>query len=207
MKYLLTIFLFIIPIFAEAQNTIIHDKSTFLSGGIGVIQSSSSSEELTSKYLPNVLFQVGFGIPINSHLFIYNRISFASKSDFQAYVRLEQINQLVEATSSFSQLIYNAGLRYSIYIIQDWSFGFSAGFTYSVVNNKSTLKGELFQSLDNQNLYGYFGGIDLEHRFQDSHFSAFGEALYNYIRNDNIYFRDKFSGMNLSAGVRFYFQK
>jgi len=85
--------------------------------------------------------------------------------------------------------------------------GFSAGFTYSLVNNKSTLKGELYQSLDNQNLYGYFGGIDLEHRFTDSQLSAFGEAFYKYIRNDNFYFRDKFSGMNFIAGVRFYVQK
>ena len=205
MKYLITILIFAFPIITEAQNTI-PDKSIFFSGGVGVIR-TASSEEINSKYLPNVLFQVGLGIPINSHLFIYNRISFTSRSDFQAYARLEPINQLVETTSSFSQLIYNAGLRYSIYITQDWSIGFSAGFTYSLVNNKYTLKGESYQNLDNQNLYGYFGGIDLENRFQDSHFSAFGEALYNYIRNDNIYFRDKFSGMNLSAGIRFYFQK
>ena len=205
MKYLITFLIFAFPIITEAQNTIPH-RSTFLSGGVGVIR-TSSVEEINSKYLPNVLFQVGLGIPINSHLFIYNRISFTSKSDFQAYARIEPINQLVETTSSFSQLIYNAGLRYSIYITQDWSVGFSAGVTYSLVNNKSALKGESYQNLDNQNLYGYFGGIDLEHRFLDSHFSAFGEALYNYIRNDNIYFRDKFSGMNLSAGIRFYFQK
>ncbi|MEJ2616196.1 MAG: DUF2787 family protein [Ignavibacteriaceae bacterium] len=205
MKYLITIFLFIVPFIAEAQNRI-HEKSIFISGGIGVIQ-SSSSEELTSKFLPSVLFQIGFGIPINHQLTIYNRISYTSKSDFKSYARIEPINQLVEATSSFSQLIYNGGLRYSIYLAQDWNIGFSAGFTYSLVNNKSSLKGELYQKLDNQNLYGYFGGIDLEHRFSDSQFSAFGEAFYNYIRNDNIYFRDKFSGMNLTAGVRFYLQK
>ncbi len=205
MKYLITILLFVFPFIAEAQNHI-PERSIFLSGGAGVIQ-SSSSEKLTSKYLPNILFQIGFGIPLDYHLSIYNRISFTSKSDFQAYARVEPINQLVETTSSFSQLIYNAGLRYSIYITQDWNMGFSAGLTYSLVNNKSTLKGELYQNLDNQNLYGYFGGIDLEHRFQDSYFSAFGEALYNYIRNDNIHFRDKFSGMNLSAGIRFYFKK
>ena len=205
MKYLITIFLFIIPFIVEAQNRI-HEKSIFLSGGIGVIQ-SSSSEEIISKFLPNVLFQFGFGIPLDYHLSVYNRISYTSKSDFKAYAQIEPINRLVEATSSFSQLIFNAGLRYSIIITQDWSAGFSAGFTYSLVNNKSTLKGELYQSLDNQNLYGYFGGIDLEHRFSDSQLSAFGEAFYNYIRNDNIYFRDKFSGMNLTAGVRFYLQK
>ena len=205
MKYLITILLFIFPFFAEAQSSLPH-KSVFLSGGIGVIQ-SSSPEELTTKYFPDVLFQIGFGIPINHHLFLYNRISFTSKSDFKAYAVVEPVNQLVETTSSFSQLIYNAGLRYSIFMTQDWSLGFSAGITYSVVNNKSTLKGESYQNLDNQNLYGYFGGIDLEHRFTDSKVSVFGEALYNYIRNDNIYFRDKFSGMNLTAGVRFYFQK
>ena len=205
MKYLFTILLFIFPVIAEAQSSN-HLKSVFLSGGIGVVQ-TSSSDELTSKYLPNVLFQIGFGIPISYHLFLYNRISFTSKSDFKAYTYLEPVNRLVESTSSFSQLIYNAGLRYRIFITQDWSLGFSAGITYSLVSNKTNLKGENYQNLDNQNLYGYFGGIDLEHRFSDSRFSVFGEALYNYIRNDNIYFRDKFSGMNLSAGVRFYFQK
>lgn len=205
MKYLIVLLILAFPIITEAQTTIA-GKSVFLSGGIGVIR-TSSSDELTSRFLPNVLFQLGLGVPINSHLFIYNRISYTSKSDFRAYARVEPANQLIETTSSFSQLIYNAGLRYSIYIAQEWNLGLSAGFTYSVVNNKSYLKGQLYQNLDNQSLYGYFGGIDLEHRFQDSHFSAFGEAFYNYIRNDNIYFRDKFSGMNLTVGVRFYFQQ
>ncbi len=205
MKYLITALIFIFPLVSKAQNSI-PEKSIFLSGGIGVSQ-SFSSEELASKYLPGILFQVGFGISLNSHLFIYNRLSFTSNSKFKAYTQARPINELVEVTSSFSQLIYNAGVRYRIILAPDWALAFSIGLTYSLVNNRSTIKGEVYQILDNQNFYGYFGGIDLEHKFSDSNLSVFGEALYNYIRNDNVYYRDKFSGMNLSAGIRFYFQR
>jgi len=74
MKYLIAALLCIAPFITEAQNRI-HEKSIFLSGGIGVIQ-SSSSEELSSKFLPNVLFQIGFGIPLSPQLSVYNRISY-----------------------------------------------------------------------------------------------------------------------------------
>lgn len=205
MKYLITILIFIFPFITKAQSHI-RDKSIFLSGGIGIAH-SLSSEDLSSKYLPNVLFQIGLGIPIYSHLFVYNRISFSSKSDFKAYSKIGPMNQLVEVTSSFSQLIYNGGLRYGIFISEDWTLSLSAGLTYSMVNSKSVLKGELFQTLDNQNLYGYFGGIALEHKFPDSKISIFGEAIYNYIGNRNINYREKFSGTNISVGILYFFQK
>ena len=205
MKYLITILILIIPFSTDAQSHTA-GKSIFLSGGIGIAQ-HSSSEDLYSKYLPSVLFQIGFGVPVYSNIFIYNRISFSSKSNFKAYSQIGPTNRLVEVTSSFSQLIYNGGIRYGIFISEDFILSISAGITYSLVNNKSFLKGELYQTLDNQNLYGYFGGIALEHKFPDSKISVFGEALYNYFDNNNISYRNKFSGTNLSAGICYYFQK
>jgi hypothetical protein len=183
-----------------------HEKAIFLSGGIGIFQ-SSSSEGAVSKYLPNILLQGGLGIPLNNHLYFYNRISYSSKSNFTAYEQLEPTSSLIQTTASFSQLIYNSGLRYGIFLSSRWILAFSAGFTYSLVNDEVILRGETYQKLDNQSLYGYFGGIDLEHKFNDSNFSMFGEAQYNHIGNNNLYYRDKFSGMNITAGVRFYFFK
>jgi hypothetical protein len=205
MKYLITVLIFVIPIITKAQDYAAK-KSIFISGGMGIVQ-SSSQEEIRSKYLPNVLFLTGFGIPITSHLYFYNRISYTSKSDFTAYEQVESINELVQATASFSQLIYNSGLRYGFFLKQDWILAFSIGLTYSLVNHQAVLNGEELQKLDNQSLYGFFGGVDLEHKFSDSNLSIYGEAQYNHIRSDDIYYRDKFSGTNLTAGVRYYFQK
>ncbi len=205
MKYLIVVLIFVYPLITKAQSYI-PEKSIFLSGGMGIFQ-TPSSEEVSSKYLPNILFQAGLGIPFSNHLYFYNRISYRSKSDFTAYEQIESTNELIQTTASFSQLIYNSGLRYGIFINYDWILAFSVGFTYSLVNQTVMTGNETNQKLDNQGLYGYFGGIDLEHKLYDSNLSVFGEAQYNHIRSDYLYYRDKFSGMNLTAGVRFYFQK
>ena len=205
MKYLIIVLIFVYPLITKAQNYI-PEKSIFLSGGLGIFQ-ATSSEDIRAKYLPDILFQAGFGIPVINHLYFYNRISFRSKSDFTAYEQVESTNLLIQATASFSQLIYNSGLRYGIFISYDWALAFSAGFTYSLVNQTVLTGNETYQKLDNQSLYGYFGGVDLEHRLSDSNFAVFGEAQYNHIRSDYLYYKDKFSGMNLTAGIRFYLQK
>ena len=204
MKYIVAILFFVIPIITKAQDHITK-KSIFISGGMGVIQ-SSTQEEIKSKYLPDILVLMGFGIPITNNLYFYNRISYTSKSNFTAYERVGHTNELIQATASFSQLIYNSGLRYGIFLRKDWVLAFSLGFTYSFVNHQALIDGEELQKLENQSLYGYFGGIDLEHKFSGSNLSVFGEAQYNHIRTDN-YYRDKFSGTNITAGVRYYFQK
>ena len=205
MKYLFTILFFVYPLITKAQSYI-PEKSVFLSGGMGIFQ-TSSSEQINTKYSPNILFQAGIGIPLSKHLYFYNKISYRTKSDFTAYGKIGVMNKLVQTNASFSQLIFNSGLRYGIFLNYDWILAFSAGFTYSLVNSTVMLNNATYQKLDNQGLYGYFGGVDLEHKFSDSNFSVFGEAQYNYINNDYIYYRDKFSGMNLTAGIRFYFKK
>ncbi len=205
MKYIVIVLIFVIPIITKAQDYI-PKKSVFITGGMGIV-SSSSQEEIRTKYFPNVLFLTGIGIPVTNHLYFYNRISYTSKSDFAAYAQVEPVNELIEATASFSQLIYNSGFRYGIFLKEDWTLAFSLGFTYSLVNHQAVLNGEELQKLDNQSLYGFFGGADIEHRLSDSNLSLFGEVQYNHIRSDNIYYRDKFSGTNLTAGIRYYLQK
>ena len=73
---------------------------------------------------------------------------------------------------------------------------------------------EIFQTPSSENIRAKYlrnilfqAGFDLEHKLFDSNFSVFGEAQYNHIRSDYLYYKDKFSGMNLTAGIRFYLQK
>jgi hypothetical protein len=205
MRYFLTTVLMILPLLTNAQNNY-HEQSAFISGGVGIVR-LPSSEEFSSRTLPNILFVGGFGIPIYKQLYFYNRISYSSKSDYNANDQIDLYNSPFEATASLSQLIYNGGLEYSIFLSEDWLLGFSSGFTYSLVNHKTLLNGEIIQKLDDKSFYGFFTGINLEHKFSDSNFSLMGEALYNYIGTHNFYYRNKLSGISFTFGGRYYFKR
>jgi hypothetical protein len=202
MKYILTIFVF--GVLVQAQD-FTHHKSIFLSGGAG-INGSSSSNEINLNKAPDVLLFGSLGIPLTIDLSFYNRLSYSLRSNFLAY-EIGPANQLVQTNASFSQLIYNSGLRYRIYSNSRWGFALSTGFTYSLVNQQSGFNGEISGKIENQSFYGYFGGADLEYKFQDSNITMFGEAQYNHIGTNSVYYRDKFSGMNFAVGLRYYLQK
>jgi hypothetical protein len=108
--------------------------------------------------------------------------------------------------ASMAQLVVNGGLQYNIFLSKDLSIGLLGGITYTLVDQEARLfSGELIQRIDYQSFYGYFGGASVEKSFKDSDLSLFAEAIYNYIDDNSVYFRNVFSGMNFTIGGRYYF--
>ncbi len=157
---------------------------------------------------------VGIPVPLIENLFIYARTSYISQSNFQSFYNTSYLNtniqlseDFVEVNSSFSQLIINGGLLYNFLVTEDFVLGVNGGMTFMVVNQEARLRtGRVISSVDNENIWGAFGGIIAEKRWDDSNFSTFAEAQYNYAQSDAEYRPSALSAMNYTFGVRYYLE-
>ncbi|GBD88340.1 hypothetical protein BMS3Abin03_02275 [bacterium BMS3Abin03] len=209
MKNILLAFLFLVSItFTSAQE---HKKSsTFISGLVGTAQVSNSGSGTNSP----VAFSFGgsFGFPITGNLYLYTRGTYTSKSNFQSFYNTSFLNsqtgfsdELIPVTSSFSQLLLNTGLLYNFYISEVWTLGVNGGASFSVINQDAKLKGgHVISSVNNEAIWGYFGGMIVEKLWDEGDVSTFFEAQYNYARSDASYRISALNTMNFTFGVRYY---
>ena len=181
---------------------------------IGLHFGASSNENAAYQKIqnsPEFVFGGNFGIPLYKNLSLYTRATYFVNNDFSGNASyfdpsIQVYNQATGFIASFSQLVINFGLQYSIPLFEEVNLGFAGGLTYSLVDHEAKFtSGQLIQKLDNEGVFGYFGGANVEKRFSDSDFALYAEALYNYADKDVIYFRDKFSGMNFTFGGKYYF--
>jgi hypothetical protein len=160
------------------------------------------------------VFGGSFGIPVPflKNLFLYVRTSYSSQSNFQSLYNTSYLNASVqlsdaftEVNSSFTQLILNGGLLYNFILSEEFVLGVNGGLSFMVVNQEARLRtGTVISSIDNENIWGAFGGIIGEKRWDDSNFSTFAEAQYNYAESDAVYRPGALSAMNYTFGVRYY---
>lgn len=188
----------------------LHSKSLFIGGLVGGAQINNSNPG--SDGIVALSFGGSFGIPITTNLFIYTRGSYSSKSNFQSFYNTAYLtsqfqlsDQFAEANSSFSQLLLNGGLLYNFYLSDEFTIGVNGGVTFSILNQEAELiGGQVISSIDNEAIWGYFGGIILEKGWEDSNASTFAEAQYNYAESDAPYHANALNAMNFSFGVRYY---
>ncbi len=187
-----------------------YKNSTYFSGHFGARSSSINSHGQESGL--NASFGAGFGFPIYKNLSFYSKVTYFLNDDFSTFEDPQLLSsdfQLFNKTQlvngSFSQLIMNAGLQYNISVSDGLNLGFNGGFTYSLINQDARYSnGQEISSISNEGVYGYFGGGYVEKRFDNDNFAVFAEAQYNYIDGSAIYFRDRFSGTNVTIGGRYY---
>jgi hypothetical protein len=155
---------------------------------------------------------IGIPVPVVKNLFLYARTSYTSQSNFQSFYNTSYLNysvqfsdEFVEVNSSFSQLILNGGLLYNFLVTDEFVLGVNGGLTFMVVNQEARLRtGTVISSVDNENIWGAFGGLIGEKRWEDSNFSTFLEIQYNYAESDAVYRPGALSAMNYTFGVRYY---
>jgi hypothetical protein len=157
---------------------------------------------------------IGIPIPFIKNLLVYARTSYISQSNFQSYYNTSYLNasiqlseEFIQVNSSFSQLILNGGLLYNFLVTDELVLGVNGGMTFMVVNQEARMRtGRVISSVDNENIWGAFGGLVAEKRWDDSNFSTFAEAQYNYAESDAEYRAGAFSAMNYTFGVRYYLE-
>lgn len=188
------------------------NSSPFLSGIAGAVSMNQSDSRGQGGLSFVFGGSLGIPIPFVKNLFIYARTSYSSQSNFQSLYNTSYLNASVqlsdaftEVNSSFSQLILNGGLLYNFILSEEFVLGVNGGLSFMVINQEARLRtGTVISSIDNENIWGAFGGIIAEKRWDDSNFSTFAEAQYNYAESDAVYRPGALSAMNYTIGVRYY---
>jgi len=203
--------IFLLSISTNAQ-PYLKSNSAFLGGMAGALTMNQSDSRGQSGV--SFVFGGSFGIPVPfvKNLYLYARTSYSSQSNFQSLYNTSYLNASVqlsdaftEVNSSFSQLILNGGLLYNFILSEELVLGVNGGLTFMVVNQEARLRtGTVISSIDNENIWGAFGGIIAEKRWDDSNFSTFVEVQYNYAESDAVYRPGALSAMNYTIGVRYY---
>lgn len=214
MKKLIFTFCFLFTVAsAFGQLSKLKGNSVFISGMAGASKVNLSGND--SQNPLSFAFGGSFGIPIPivKNLFFYARTSYTSQSNFQSVFNgsyftndFQLSEQFNEVNSSFSQLILNGGLLYNFLVTDDLVLGVNGGLTFMVINQEARLRtGRVISAIDNEKIWGAFGGLIVEKRWDDSYFSTIVEAQYNYAESDAFYRPGALSAMNYTFGVRFYF--
>ena len=212
-RAILTFLLFSTTItFAQRQ---IKSSSPFISGMAGVAKVNFSGNEGQNPM--SFAFGGSFGVPVPfiKNLFLYARTSYSSQSNFQSFYNTAYLTNnfqlsedLTEVNSSFTQLILNGGLLYNFILTDEFTLGVNGGLTFMIVNQEARLRtGVVISSIENERIWGAFGGVIAEKRWEDSNFATFAEAQYNYAESDAIYRSGALSAMNYTFGVRYYFER
>ncbi len=213
MKKIILFVIIIISITATA-NAQLHrnNNSVFLGGmaGAATVNTSDNNSKAPLSFVVGGSF--GVPVPFVKNLFLYARTSYTSQSNFQSFYNTSYLNysvqfsdEFVEVNSSFTQLILNGGLLYNFLVTDEFVLGATGGLTFMVVNQEARLRtGTVISSVDNENIWGAFGGLIGEKRWDDSNFSTFLEVQYNYAESDAVYRPGSLSAMNYTFGVRYY---
>ena len=211
-KRLVILFILFISTTNIAQ---IHLRSNtpFISGMAGGAKLNLSGNDGQNPF--SFTFGGSFGIPVSfvKNLFLYARTSYTSQSNFQSFYNTSYLNNTVqlsetftEVNSSFSQLILNGGLLYNFILSDEFVLGVNGGLTFMVINQEARLRtGRVISSINNERIWGAFGGLIAEKRWDESNFTTFAEAQYNYAESDAFYRPGSLSTMNYTFGVRYYF--
>jgi hypothetical protein len=211
MKKILTILvvftsLSIVNIFPQSRES----SSPFISGMIGTAKVSLSGN---GKQNPmSLAFGGSFGIPLAKDLYLYTRSSYTSQSNFQSFYNSAYLNsgmllseEFVQVNSSFTQLLVNGGLLYNIRINDEFVLGLNGGLSFMILNQEAKLRtGQVVSTIDNENIWGAFGGVIVEKTWEESDLTTIFEAQYNYAESDALYRSDALNVMNYTFGIRYY---
>ena len=208
---LLLSLVFFLSVATNAQ-PYLKNNSAFLGGMAGAVTMNQSDSRGQSGLSFVFGGSIGIPVPFVKNLFLYARTSYSSQSNFQSLYNASYLNTSIqlsdaftEVNSSFSQLILNGGLLYNFFLSEEFVLGVNGGLSFMVVNQEARLRtGTVISSIDNENIWGAFGGIIAEKRWDDSNFSTFVEAQYNYAESDAVYRPGALSAMNYTIGVRYY---
>jgi hypothetical protein len=208
-KVIFVILIVTANVFAQTR---FNNNSPFVSGLVGAAKISTSSNNGESPV--SLAFGGSFGIPIIKNLFLYTRTSYTSYSNFQSYFNTSYLNsnfqisnEIAEVNSSFSQLLINGGLLYNIILSKEFVLGINGGASFMVVNQEAKLRtGTVISSIDNESIWGAFGGLIIEKSWEDSDVTTFFEAQYNYAKSDAFYRTNTLSSMNYTFGARYYLE-
>ena len=218
MKFLLLILIFSYSlIYSQDRN----EKSGFISLNSGTFVSSIN--QFSKTYDSRFGFINGLEVALanTKRTYFFIKVSYFAKSGTPVTNDFDYSNGssifvkvVKEGFAKFTQLLINEGFIYNFFLDSDWNLGLNGGITFSFVSEEfKNVWGDTYYSTDASGMFGAFIGVSLEKKFNDSHLSVFLEPQYNYLKSNlliinyttNNSYVGNYGGLNLSAGIRCYF--
>ncbi len=183
--------------------------AAYVSAHLGAFVTSQSGFSDTYDSNLGFAFGAGVGLPLANQLYLCAKVSYFSKSGTPWWYTYGQggiISRERSGSAKFSQWIVNGGLQYDFFLSRVYSLGIGAGLTYTSFSEKlqeSNGTGSVNET--GKGFLGFYGGLSSERSFEGSPFAIFADAQYNYARQVITAAVGNYGGVNLSAGVRYYF--
>ena len=223
MKYIKLLFLSLIFSGSLIYSQETNGKSGFISLNTGTFISSIDQFSKTYDSRFGFIYGIEVAIANTEQTYFFIKVSYFAKNgtpvtnDFDyssGYPIFVKVNK--EGSAKFTQLLMNEGFIYNLFLDSDWTLGLNGGITFCLVSKEEkNARGDTYYSTDASGMFGVFIGAALEKKFNDSHVSVFLEPQYNYVKSNvliinsttnNVYIGN-YGGLNLSAGIRFYFKE
>jgi hypothetical protein len=188
------------------------NPSAFISANLGGF--ITAYEGFSKVYDSNIgfAFGAGLGLPLTNRLYIYGKATYFAKKgvpvvstyNFQNG-NLVSITETKDGSASYKQWIFNGGLQYNLALSNEFNLGINGGITYTRITEEKK-SSNVSSSLNTSGVLGFFGGVGIEKKFQESPFAVFAESQYNYSRKDIIAAVGNYGGLNMSLGLRYFFR-
>jgi hypothetical protein len=176
----------------------------------------SAKQDFEKAYNSRLGFAFGgeFGLPLSAQTYLYGKVTYFSKTGVPLIYTFSQQNGTFvgttvqgNGTATFKQWIINFGALENVSLTKELALGINGGLTYSMFSEEYRLSGSSSSSTSTgRGLLGIFAGVDMENRFVDSPISVFAEAQYDYAWPFISIVIGDYGGLNLTAGIRYYFQ-
>jgi hypothetical protein len=152
-------------------------------------------------YGSRLVFALGgaLGLPLSPQSYLYGKVTYFSKTSNPA--------TFANGSATFTQWIINAGAQQNFTVSHEFDIGVNGGLTYSTFSEEIRFNGSnTSSSVKGRGLLGLFVGVDLEHRIAGGPLSVFGEGQYNFAWPIISSLIGNYGGVNLTAGLRYYFK-
>jgi hypothetical protein len=171
--------------------------SAFISANAGGFVSTRDDLEGTYGSGPALATGGAFGLPLAPRGFLYAKATYFAKTG----------SPVQGGTATLKEWVFNLGALQNFVVSKQINFGVSGGLAYTSFSEElKYADGTPPATHAGRGLLGLFVGADIEFRIAEGPFSAFAETGYNYAWPLFSSLTRNNGGLNLSAGIRYYFK-
>jgi hypothetical protein len=156
-------------------------------------------------------FGGGFGLPLLNHLYLHCDATYFSRTGSNILTALPTWTR--PGPVNYRQWLVDGGLQYDFILSDRYSLNLLGGITFTSVSEDIHTYDLLSSPVgvdeimpERGKVFGYFAGLSVERSFESSPFAIFADAQYNFTRMTMFYWTGNYGGVNVHAGVRYYFE-
>lgn len=171
---------------------------SFFAGDLS-IQSEKFTEFYESKN--DLVYGIGFGIPVSSSITIDASASYFQKSANYTFDNdSELLNSII-----LKQLIFNTGVQVNLMPNRIIGLSFLGGLNYAMIDEeKKDHEGKFIDDIEEWGNFGIYLGADFELSLGKGPIAIFGDAKYTFSWNPVLEYEDTYRDLKYTAGLKLY---